>query len=160
LRKGGSAIRLTDELTKLPLISRFGSEVPIPIANFTPMSAMAAFYEEAIRFAFPITPRPTPHPRPIVSAEVELKLLASPAAIERLRAATVITQHARNRGVVRRLEAVYYDTPDRALSASAARCAVSATVHTLRSNAEDRLPNNHPSRDSSGRLRLIPRCQI
>jgi triphosphatase len=54
--------------------------------------------------------------RPPVSAEVELKLLASPAAIERIRAATVITQHARNRGVVRRLEAVYYDTPDRALS--------------------------------------------
>jgi triphosphatase len=59
---------------------------------------------------------PSSHPRPTVSAEVELKLLASPAAIERIRAATVIRQHARNRGVVRRLEAVYYDTPDRALS--------------------------------------------
>src|SRR6516162_8170317 len=59
---------------------------------------------------------PISHPRPAVSAEVELKLLASPAAIERIRAATVITQHARNRGVVRRLEAVYFDTPDRTLS--------------------------------------------
>src|SRR5262249_14906291 len=53
---------------------------------------------------------PTAHP------EVELKLLASPAAIERIRQAPVIKRHARNRGVVRRLDTVYYDTPDRALS--------------------------------------------
>src|SRR5262245_28473783 len=53
---------------------------------------------------------PTAHP------EIELKLLASPAAIERIRGAPVIVRHARNRGVVRRLETVYYDTPDRALS--------------------------------------------
>src|SRR5215475_2827130 len=59
---------------------------------------------------------PNSPPHPTVPAEVELKLLASPAAIERIRAATVIAQHARNRGVVRRLEAVYYDTPDLALS--------------------------------------------
>ena len=62
----------------------------------------------------PSSTSPDSHPR--ASAEVELKLLASPAAIERIRAATLITQHARNRGVVRRLEAVYYDTPDRTLS--------------------------------------------
>jgi inorganic triphosphatase YgiF len=54
--------------------------------------------------------------RPAARTEVELKLLASPAAIERIRAASVIVQHARNRGVVRRLETVYYDTPDHALS--------------------------------------------
>src|SRR5262249_47383340 len=36
---------------------------------------------------------PTAHP------EVELKLLASPAAIERIRQAPVIKRHARNRGV-------------------------------------------------------------
>ena len=53
---------------------------------------------------------PTGHP------QVELKLLASPAAIERIRQAPVIMRHARNRGVVRRLDTVYYDTPDRALS--------------------------------------------
>jgi triphosphatase len=64
----------------------------------------------------PSSTSPNSHRRPTVSAEVELKLLASSAAIERIRAATIITQHARNRGVVRRLEAVYYDTPDRALS--------------------------------------------
>ena len=62
----------------------------------------------------PSSTSPDSHPR--ATAEVELKLLASPAAIERIRAATVIRQHARNRGVVRRLEAVYYDTPDRTLS--------------------------------------------
>jgi triphosphatase len=59
---------------------------------------------------------PGPPLRPTARTEVELKLLASPAAIERIRAASVIVQHARNRGVVRRLETVYYDTPDHALS--------------------------------------------
>ena len=54
-------------------------------------------------------PHPTAHP------EVELRLLASPAAIERIRADPVMARHARNRGVVRRLDTVYYDTPDRAL---------------------------------------------
>jgi inorganic triphosphatase YgiF len=58
----------------------------------------------------------SPALRPAARTEVELKLLASPAAIERIRAASVIVQHARNRGVVRRLETVYYDTPDHALS--------------------------------------------
>jgi inorganic triphosphatase YgiF len=55
-------------------------------------------------------------PHPTALHEFELKLLASPAAIERIRGAPVIVRHARNRGVVRRLETVYYDTPDRALS--------------------------------------------
>ena len=55
-------------------------------------------------------PHPTAHP------EVELKLLASPVTIERIRRAPVIVRHARNRGVVRHLDTVYYDTPDRALS--------------------------------------------
>jgi triphosphatase len=59
---------------------------------------------------------PSSHLRPIAHAEVELKLLASPAAIERIRETSVIVQHARSRGVVRRLDTVYYDTPDRALS--------------------------------------------
>ncbi len=53
---------------------------------------------------------------PTAHAEIELKLRASPAAIEQIRKAPVIAKHARNRGVVRRLESVYYDTPDRALA--------------------------------------------
>src|SRR6478609_7626653 len=53
--------------------------------------------------------------RPGERAEVELKLLAPQGSLEKLREAPVIVQHARNRGVVRRLETVYYDTPERAL---------------------------------------------
>ena len=59
---------------------------------------------------------PNSHPHPTGRPEVELKLLASPAAIERIRGAPVIVRHARNRGVVRKLDTVYYDTPDCALS--------------------------------------------
>lgn len=55
-------------------------------------------------------------PRPTARAEVELKLLASAEAIEQIRKASLIVQHARNRGVVRRLDTIYYDTPDHALS--------------------------------------------
>lgn len=47
--------------------------------------------------------------------EIELKLAASPAALETLRGADLIARHARNQGVTRRLDAVYYDTPDRLL---------------------------------------------
>jgi inorganic triphosphatase YgiF len=65
--------------------------------------------KQAIDPAASARPHPTAHP------EVELKLLASPAAIERIRADPVMARYARNRGVVRRLDTVYYDTPDRAL---------------------------------------------
>jgi inorganic triphosphatase YgiF len=47
--------------------------------------------------------------------EVELKLLVPAGALDQVRAAPVVARHARNAGVVRRLEAVYYDTPDHAL---------------------------------------------
>lgn len=47
--------------------------------------------------------------------EIELKLAASPEALEALRGADLIARHARNQGVTRRLDAVYYDTPDRLL---------------------------------------------
>ncbi|HEY3639195.1 MAG TPA: CHAD domain-containing protein [Rhizomicrobium sp.] len=47
--------------------------------------------------------------------EIELKLLAPQGILEQLREMPVIVQHARNRGVVRRLETVYYDTPERVL---------------------------------------------
>src|SRR5262245_52093566 len=53
--------------------------------------------------------------RPAEQAEIELKLLVPQGILEKLREMPVIAQHARNRGVVRRLETVYYDTPERAL---------------------------------------------
>src|SRR3974390_1821373 len=99
----------------------------------------------------PQSASPNSHPRPAVSAEVELKLLASPAAIERIRAATVITGHARNRGVVRRLEAVYYDTPDRALSRlrSSLRVRRNGTryVQTLKVDRAEQYPFPRQQRD-------------
>jgi triphosphatase len=48
-------------------------------------------------------------------AEIELKLLAPQGILERLREMPVIVQHARNRGAFRRLETVYYDTPEQLL---------------------------------------------
>ncbi|MBB3772533.1 inorganic triphosphatase YgiF [Angulomicrobium tetraedrale] len=44
--------------------------------------------------------------------EVELKLLTDPATLQRLLTAAVVTRNATSKGVVRRLEATYYDTPD------------------------------------------------
>lgn len=49
--------------------------------------------------------------------EIELKLLAPPGILDQLRDAPIIVQHARNKGVVRHLEAVYFDTADRRLGA-------------------------------------------
>jgi triphosphatase len=53
--------------------------------------------------------------RPGEQAEIELKLLAPPGVLEGLREMPVIVQHARNRGAFRRLETVYYDTPEQLL---------------------------------------------
>jgi triphosphatase len=53
--------------------------------------------------------------RPIANNEVELKLLAPAGALDQLREAPVIVRNARNGGIARRLDAVYYDTPDRTL---------------------------------------------
>src|SRR5258705_10265559 len=53
--------------------------------------------------------------RPGEQAEIELKLLAAQGALEQLREVPIIVQHARNRGAFRRLETVYYDTPERLL---------------------------------------------
>lgn len=47
--------------------------------------------------------------------EVELKLLASLAALGHLHEAAAIQRYAHTAGTSRRLEAVYYDTPDRTL---------------------------------------------
>ncbi|MGE7469868.1 CHAD domain-containing protein [Bosea sp. NPDC003192] len=56
-----------------------------------------------------------PAPKNPPPREIELKLAASPEALETLRSADLIARHARNQGVTRRLDAVYYDTPDRLL---------------------------------------------
>ena len=53
--------------------------------------------------------------RPGEQAEIELKLLAPQGILEKLREMPVIVQYARNRGAYRRLETVYYDTPERLL---------------------------------------------
>ncbi len=50
-------------------------------------------------------------PRP-ANSEVELKLLASPAQSAALEGAPVVTAYARNKGTIRRLKAIYFDTPD------------------------------------------------
>ncbi len=47
--------------------------------------------------------------------EIELRLVASPDVLARVRDAPAVIERARNKGVVRRLEAIYYDTPDRLL---------------------------------------------
>lgn len=44
--------------------------------------------------------------------EVELKLVTDPATLQRLLATAVVTRNATSKGVVRRLEATYYDTHD------------------------------------------------
>ena len=49
------------------------------------------------------------------NVEVELKLLADPERLKELSHAPAIVAHARNRGTVRLLKAVYYDTPSHAL---------------------------------------------
>jgi len=77
-------------------------------------------------------------------AEIELKLRASPAAIEQIRKAPVIVQNARNRGVVRRLDTVYYDTPDQALARQRGSLRVRRNgtryVQTLKLARADRAP--------------------
>ncbi|MEE8272692.1 MAG: CHAD domain-containing protein [Alphaproteobacteria bacterium] len=45
-------------------------------------------------------------------AEIELKLTADPKALAALRDAPAVIQRARGRGVNKRLESIYYDTPD------------------------------------------------
>src|SRR5882757_9438609 len=53
--------------------------------------------------------------RPSEQTEIELKLLAPRGILDKLRDMPMIVQHARNRGAFRRLESVYYDTPERVL---------------------------------------------
>ena len=53
--------------------------------------------------------------RPILQGHGALRLLVPPGAVGMLQKAAIIVQHARNRGVVRRLDSIYYDTGDRLL---------------------------------------------
>ncbi|RST85697.1 CYTH and CHAD domain-containing protein [Aquibium carbonis] len=55
---------------------------------------------------------------PAAAREIELKLVAPPAAIDDLAKAGMVVAHARNMGTVRNLGSVYFDTPDRALTAA------------------------------------------
>lgn len=57
----------------------------------------------------------TPNGQAKTPHEVELKLRAAPDVLEALRQAPIIAQHVLNQGIVRRLDAIYYDTPDRLL---------------------------------------------
>ncbi|MBA8879764.1 CYTH and CHAD domain-containing protein [Phyllobacterium myrsinacearum] len=53
-----------------------------------------------------------------VPTETELKLRAPAGTLEDIRQSAVVQQFARNKGSVRRLEAIYYDTPDHRLFAA------------------------------------------
>jgi inorganic triphosphatase YgiF len=90
-----------------------------------------------------LLPRPE-RARASAHAEIELKLRASPAAIEQIRKAPVIVQNARNRGVVRRLDTIYYDTPDQALARQRGSLRVRRNgaryVQTLKLARADRAP--------------------
>lgn len=68
-----------------------------------------------MRTPTPQAARGSDAPGAVPNAEVELKLLVEPGALARLEQAPVVARHARNGGLVRRLDAVYYDTPDRSL---------------------------------------------
>jgi triphosphatase len=66
----------------------------------------------------PIPDRSAPTPKPAsfsANSEVELKLLAEPAQFAELNQAPPIVAHARNKGSIRILKSIYYDTPTRAL---------------------------------------------
>lgn len=57
-------------------------------------------------------PEAEPAPEPSSGTETELKLLVDADDMPAFQAAPVIEEHATNRGVRRRLRAIYYDTPD------------------------------------------------
>jgi triphosphatase len=56
--------------------------------------------------------------QPIVRSRSELRLLVPAGALDILHGAPIIVRHARSRGVVRRLDSIYYDTADHALFGS------------------------------------------
>lgn len=64
----------------------------------------------------PAAAKASPAPLP-PGVEVELKLAADPDVLADIAGADAIAERARSRGVHRRLESVYYDTPERELAA-------------------------------------------
>src|ERR1700722_5033434 len=73
---------------------------------------MNAPLRPALEIGAPDVPAPL---RSTDQHEVELKLLASPGSLDALRKAPSIARYARNAGITRQMEAVYYDTADRKL---------------------------------------------
>jgi triphosphatase len=73
--------------------------------------------------------------------EFELKLLAPPQSLDRLRKAPIIAQNAKGPGTTRRLKSVYYDTRDHALLRSGISLRVRKIgpnfVQTIKTKCED-----------------------
>ena len=85
--------------------------------------------------------------------EVELKLLAPAGMLDQIREAPAIVRGARNGSVARRLDAVYYDTPDRILNSHGLSLRVrrsdSGYVQTLKRGPVQ----GRPLRAANGRAR-------
>jgi triphosphatase len=100
--------------------------------------------------------------------EVELKLAAAPEALEALHGSELVARHARNQGVTRRLDALYYDTPDRLLDRNGLSLRVRRSgrrhVQTLkRSGSGDPLARDEweaPLPDGRLDLSLLPLAEI
>ena len=100
--------------------------------------------------------------------EIELKLLTDPATLERLLHAPVVTRHARSKGVVRRLEATYYDTPDGAIASRGGSLRVRRSgkqhVQTLKLEGEagplQRRELETPVPDMAPQLEALPMAEL
>lgn len=116
----------------------------------------------------PNVPPAAPRPPAAAPREIELKLSASPEALAAIRDCDLVARHARNRGSVRRLHAVYYDTPDRLLDAAGIALRVrrsgSRHVMTVKRPAGDdplaRLEWEVPVPDERPDLFLLPLAEI
>lgn len=109
-------------------------------------------------------------PAPVIGPrEIELKLLAPEGVLAALGDSAVVARHARNRGLVRRLEAIYYDTPSRLLFGLGMSLRVRRSgkhyVQTLKRAAADAGPLVRdewecPVEDMTPDLSRLPAAQI